>query len=97
MAKDVPAYAIVVGNPAQVVKYRFEQPLIDRLLRSEWWAYDLPRYLEQRPDIPLDDPERMLDLLTQEGGDIPRIGSERKSYSRRRNEIVIRSLAKPGT
>ncbi len=37
VAKDVPAYAVAVGNPARIVKYRFEQPLIDRLLQSEWW------------------------------------------------------------
>ena len=37
VAKDVPPYAIVVGNPARVVKHRFETDIIEALLKSEWW------------------------------------------------------------
>ena len=40
VTKDVPPYAIVVGNPAKVVKYRFSPEIIERFLRSEWWNYD---------------------------------------------------------
>ncbi len=97
VAKNVPAYAVAVGNPAQVVKYRFEPPLIDRLLQSEWWAYDLPKHLEQQSSVPLDDPERMLDFLAQHGTDIPRISPIRKSYSRQGNKIVVQSLQAAGT
>lgn len=39
VTKDVPPYAIVGGNPAKVIKYRFPQFLIERLLASEWWCY----------------------------------------------------------
>lgn len=35
--KDVPPYAIVVGNPARVVRYRFSKKAIDELLASRWW------------------------------------------------------------
>jgi len=35
--KDVPPYSIVVGAPAKVIKYRFDQQLIQRLIESEWW------------------------------------------------------------
>jgi len=93
VVKDVPAYAVVVGNPAQVVKFRFEPSLIDRLLKSEWWMYDLPRFLEECPGAPLDNPEKMLDLLDRSGGEIPRIDPSRKSYSRRNNKFVIRRAA----
>lgn len=42
VTKDVPPYAIVAGNPAQVIRYRFESPaLIDELLASEWWTWPL--------------------------------------------------------
>jgi acetyltransferase-like isoleucine patch superfamily enzyme len=34
---DIPAYAIAVGVPAKVVRYRFEPPVIARLLASRWW------------------------------------------------------------
>jgi acetyltransferase-like isoleucine patch superfamily enzyme len=34
---DVPPYAVVAGVPAKVIRYRFEDALIARLLKSEWW------------------------------------------------------------
>ncbi|MBB4041948.1 acetyltransferase-like isoleucine patch superfamily enzyme [Microvirga flocculans] len=97
VTKDVPAYAVAAGNPARVVKHRFDAPLIERLLQSEWWNYDLPRYLEQHQDVPLDNPERMLDFLARNGSDIPRIEAKRKSYLREKNKIVIRTIQAPGT
>ena len=39
VVKDVPPYTIVGGNPAKPIKARFEDKLIERLLRSEWWKY----------------------------------------------------------
>ncbi len=36
---DVPAYGIVAGNPAQVLRYRFSRPVIDALLRIRWWDW----------------------------------------------------------
>lgn len=32
---DVPPYAIVAGNPAKVIKYRFPQEVIDKLLKFD--------------------------------------------------------------
>jgi acetyltransferase-like isoleucine patch superfamily enzyme len=40
VAKDVPPYAVVVGNPARVIRYRFDQPTINRLLALRWWEWD---------------------------------------------------------
>ena len=37
VTKDVPAYSIYGGNPAGLIKYRFEQPMIDELLHLSWW------------------------------------------------------------
>ena len=34
---DVPPYAIVVGNPGHVIKYRFDAKTINDLQRSLWW------------------------------------------------------------
>jgi len=39
--KNVSPYAIVVGNPARVVRYRFPQEIIDELLASKWWEKDM--------------------------------------------------------
>ena len=41
VTRDVPPYAIVGGNPAQVIRTRFDEPTIERLLRIAWW--DWPR------------------------------------------------------
>ena len=34
---DIPPYAIVVGNPAKVLKYRFSEEIISDLLTLKWW------------------------------------------------------------
>lgn len=39
VTKDVPPYAIVAGNPAEVKKYRFSPREIDMLLEIQWWNW----------------------------------------------------------
>lgn len=41
VTRDVPAYAIVAGNPAKIIRSRFDQPTVAALLASQWW--DRPR------------------------------------------------------
>lgn len=44
VTKDVPAYAIVAGNPARILRYRIESAgLRQELLASEWWTWPLER------------------------------------------------------
>lgn len=40
VVKDVPPYAIVGGNPAKVIRYRFDDDTIAEFLKVKWW--DLP-------------------------------------------------------
>lgn len=35
--QDVPPYAVVTGNPARVVRYRFRSSTIEKLLAEQWW------------------------------------------------------------
>lgn len=46
VVKDVPAYSIVAGNPAKVVKMRFDDVTIDRLLQISWWNWDIAKINE---------------------------------------------------
>lgn len=40
VTKDVPPYAIVVGVPARILRYRFDKKTIRDLLRLKWWDLD---------------------------------------------------------
>ena len=39
VVKDVPPYAVVGGNPAHIIRYRYDKDIIARLLKLEWWNY----------------------------------------------------------
>ena len=39
VTKDVPPYAIVAGVPAKVLRYRFDDETIQKLLESKWWEW----------------------------------------------------------
>ncbi|WFE89156.1 CatB-related O-acetyltransferase [Roseibium porphyridii] len=43
VASDVPPYAIVVGNPARVVRLRFDEATIERLLEIAWWNWPIAK------------------------------------------------------
>jgi serine acetyltransferase len=37
VTKDVPPYAIVAGNPAKIIRYRFNEDLVTELMEIKWW------------------------------------------------------------
>lgn len=39
VSTDVPPYAVVAGNPARVVRYRFDPAQIEALLEIRWWSW----------------------------------------------------------
>lgn len=51
VTKDVPPYAIVGGNPATVIKLRFEPEVIDKLLAIAWWDWPIEKISEHLPAI----------------------------------------------
>lgn len=43
VTKEVPPYAVVVGNPGRIVKKRFDDKTIERLLALNWWDWPLEK------------------------------------------------------
>ena len=43
VTKDVPPFAIVVGSPARVIRYRFDEIKRQKILDSKWFYYDLQK------------------------------------------------------
>lgn len=39
VTKDVPPYAVVVGNPGRVLRLRFADPVVEALLAIAWWDW----------------------------------------------------------
>jgi acetyltransferase-like isoleucine patch superfamily enzyme len=60
VTKDVEPYTIVGGTPARVLRLRFPQATIDRMLRIQWWKHDILT-------LPIDfsNPDGALDLIEQ--------------------------------
>ena len=59
VTKNIPPYAIAVGNPAQVIKYRFDEETIKKLLAVKWWNWDLEKIADNLPIM--HDVEKFLD------------------------------------
>ena len=48
VTKDVEPYAIVGGNPAKLIKYRFDDETIEKLLELKWWDWDIKKIMDNR-------------------------------------------------
>lgn len=46
VTKDVEPYAIVAGNPAKTIRYRFDKNICDRLLATSWWDWPEHKILD---------------------------------------------------
>lgn len=51
VTRDVPPYAIVAGNPAKIVRYRFDEKSIERLLALQWWDWPEHQIARAMPDL----------------------------------------------
>ena len=60
---DVPAYAIIGGNPAKVIKYRFSSGIIEKLLLTEWWNCSEEELVQYRQYF--DDPEKFINVFAK--------------------------------
>jgi acetyltransferase-like isoleucine patch superfamily enzyme len=60
VTKDIPPYAVVAGVPAKIIKYRFDEDTIKRMLKVNWWNYDLSTLADQ---LVYPDPVRSLGII----------------------------------
>ena len=51
VTKDVPAYTIVAGNPARIIKRRFPEDITNRLAALAWWDWDHETLRRALPDF----------------------------------------------
>ncbi|MCB1439558.1 MAG: CatB-related O-acetyltransferase [Nitratireductor sp.] len=61
IVSDIPAYAIAGGNPARVIRMRFDEDMVSRLLALQWWnwqASDITRALDAIRGADIDALER---------------------------------------
>lgn len=67
VAKDIPPYAIAAGNPARVIRLRFTEAQVARLMKIKWWNWP-DKVIEKRLDMfASPDIERFL-LVAERGG-----------------------------
>jgi phosphonate metabolism protein (transferase hexapeptide repeat family) len=62
VTRDVAPYTIVAGNPARVIRRRFDERTSDRLQALAWWDWDHERLRRALPDFRSLTVETFLDL-----------------------------------
>ena len=60
VTKDVPPYAVVGGVPAKVIKYRFSEDDIKKLLALKLYDLDEKQFLKMREQLQTDDVESLV-------------------------------------
>jgi phosphonate metabolism protein (transferase hexapeptide repeat family) len=51
VSKDIPEFAVAVGVPAKVIRYRFSEEIRQELLDLAWWDWDRGMLAQALPDF----------------------------------------------
>jgi virginiamycin A acetyltransferase len=63
VGSNISPYTIVAGNPAKVIRKRFDEELIDLLLRFKWWDKSITEINELIPILTCSDLEKVREEL----------------------------------
>lgn len=56
VTKNVDPYSIVGGNPAKLIRHRFDQKTTQALLKIQWWNWDIEKITKYAKDIATGNP-----------------------------------------
>ena len=87
VTKDVPPFAIVAGIPARIIRYRFDQNMIDRLLEIKWWNWADSKIKEYIDLLSSNDIIKFLCIVDGEGQDISI--SEQSEFEKSRESMAV--------
>ncbi len=62
VTKDVPDYGIVGGNPAKLIRLRFDEDAVAKLLSLSWWDWPIEKIEKHLPKLLSDDIDKLLKL-----------------------------------
>ena len=51
VSKDIPPYAIAVGNPIKILRYRFDRKTIEKILEIKWWGWPAENLIQVEKSI----------------------------------------------
>lgn len=63
VTRDIPPYAIVGGNPAKVIRYRFSEEIRQQLLANPWWDLPHEEIIKIAPLLCSNNIDELLDYL----------------------------------
>jgi virginiamycin A acetyltransferase len=67
VVSDIPPYAIAGGNPAQVIRMRYDEADVDRLLRAAWWDWPVELVTEHARTIMAGTPQELERIAGEHG------------------------------
>lgn len=82
VTEDVPDFAVVVGNPARVVKFRFESEVQAAILESRWWDHTIEELSGGLDQFAI--PVEALPEFARSGSERPRSGEPDGSHTEHR-------------
>lgn len=62
VVKDVDPYAVVGGNPAKLIRKRFDDETIEQLLDLKWWHWEISKISQNVQNLTGNDPQALSKL-----------------------------------